>query len=159
MLQRKLNYRITCVSRMAKEQMALYAQGRECWVNTNLYRSLAGLPKLEFDQAEYDKIVDTFPGVNKYVVTWTLKSFHVCDVDDGNPDNDLSRAFDIVMLDSYKKATFDLKVDVDKDGVGDYLEAAKCGRDAGLVVGADFKNKKGQPNPDYPHFQSAVAHG
>lgn len=153
MVSRKLNYRVTCVGRMIKEQVALYAQGREDWQKTNLYRSLAGLPPLEFKEDEYNKEVFDHPGKNRYVVTWTINSEHVINLDDGNPDNDWSRAFDIVMLDKDKRATYDLKCDVLADGIPDYINAAKCGVEAGLVAGANFKKT------DYPHYQTGLMHG
>ena len=68
-------------------------------------------------------------------VTWTLRSKHV----DG-------LAFDIVIC----KAgipQWNVKVDVDVDGVPDYLEAGRIGEAIGLVWGGRWKT------PDFPHFE------
>ena len=155
-LAKGLNYRITCVARFRKEQVALYSQGRDDWATVQMYRQLAGMQPLNSsDYPRYDDSVKLAPGKNKYVVTWTLDSLHVIDLDDDISWNNFSRAFDIVILDKHKKATWDLKVDVDQDGVGDYLEAANIGKSVGLNPGAFFL-KNGKPKPDYPHYQINV---
>jgi peptidoglycan L-alanyl-D-glutamate endopeptidase CwlK len=68
-------------------------------------------------------------------VTWTLKSMHI----DG-------LAFDIAVCKD-GIPTWDIKVDVDEDGVGDYLEAGQIGESIGLEWGGRWSK------PDYPHFQ------
>jgi peptidoglycan L-alanyl-D-glutamate endopeptidase CwlK len=100
----------------------------------------AGVPfiftRTRCTQAEQDELYAqgrTKPGRK---VTWTRKSKHI----DG-------LAFDIAIC----KAgipSWDVKVDVDKDGVPDYLEAAAIGEKLGLVSGARWKK-----TPDYPHFE------
>ncbi len=153
MAKKGLNYRITCVARIRKEQIALYAQGREVWSVVQQYRQIASMYQLDpKDFPDYDNIVRSLPGKNRFVVTWTLDSPHVIDLDDDIEWNNFSRAFDLVMLDKYKKATYDLKVDVDGDQVGDYMEAANISKAVGLIPGAFFM-KNGKPNPDYPHHQ------
>jgi hypothetical protein len=154
MEKKGLNYGITCVARLRKEQIALYSQGRDLWSTVYVYRSMADMYVLDPKYyPDYDKIVKAMPGKNKYVVTWTLNSLHVIDLDDELEFNNFSRAFDIVMKDKYKKPTYDLKCDSDQDGIGDYLEAANISKSVGLTPGAFFKDRKGNPNPDYPHHQ------
>lgn len=80
-------------------------------------------------------------------ITWTMNSRHFA-----GPDG-LSRAFDIKIFKPGQVPTWDTKYDADMDGTPEYKEAAEIGRGVGLIAGADFKDKKGRPNPDWPHFQ------
>ena len=87
-------------------------------------------------QAEQNKLYAqgrTKPG---RIVTWTKKSKHI----DG-------LAFDIAVCTKDMKPHWDLKVDVDADGIPDYEEAGKIGESVGLVWGGRWKT------PDYPHFE------
>ncbi len=127
-------YMITCTSRLVKEQIALYAQGRNTLDYVNTLRQAAGMPFIT--EKENRK------------VTWTLKSRHLIDLDDENIENDKSEAFDIAITKD-GKPVWDVKVDVDKDSIPDYEEAARIGESVGLIAGARFKNK------DYPHFQDS----
>jgi len=124
---------ITCTARTVKEQRALYAQGRELLFDVNELRAMAGLPRITDEQ-------------NKYKVTWTLASKHIIDLDDSNPDNDLSRAFDIAIAPG-GKPVWDLKVDANGDHLPDYEQAGKIGEACGLCWGGRF------PKPDRPHFE------
>ncbi len=153
LIKKGIKARITCVARLAKEQVALYAQGRNDWETVNRYRELANLPKLVFDKDDYSLAVSLSPGKNKYIVTWTLNSPHLIDLDDEFTDNNWSRAYDIVILKKNGKATYDLKVDVDNNGISDYIDAAACGIRVGLVAGANFKDRLGRPRPDFPHYE------
>jgi peptidoglycan L-alanyl-D-glutamate endopeptidase CwlK len=74
----------------------------------------------------------TKPG-NK--VTWTRNSKHV----NGS-------AFDIAIL-SDGQPTWELKVSVNDNDVGDYYEAGQIGESIGLEWGGRWRS------PDYPHFQ------
>lgn len=128
---------LTCTSRDFMEQVALYAQGRESLIFVNEKRRKVRLPPISAAQ-------------NMYCVTWTLDSKHI--VGHGRL---LSEAFDIAVIKN-KIVYWDIKADVDADGVPDYLEVARIGRELGLVCGADFtkiKNNKRIANPDYPHFE------
>jgi peptidoglycan L-alanyl-D-glutamate endopeptidase CwlK len=80
----------------------------------------------------------TKPGL---VVTWTLKSRHI----DGE-------AFDIAIL-ADGQPTWDPKVSVNDNDDPDYLEAGQIGESIGLEWGGRFKDGKGRPRPDAPHFQ------
>jgi peptidoglycan L-alanyl-D-glutamate endopeptidase CwlK len=131
----KIPFLVTCTARSVKEQQALYAQGRQSLMEVNIMRTMAGLPAIT--EAE-----------NKYKVTWTLSSKHIIDLEDGDPNNDKSRAFDIAILKD-GKATWDVKVNVNKNSEPDYLEAGKIGESVGLKWGGRFKS------PDYPHFELA----
>lgn len=94
-------------------------------------------------QAEQDALYAqgrTKPGKK---VTWTRKSKHI----DG-------KAFDIVIIKDGKPC-WDTKVSVDGDDIPDYEEAGRIGESLGLRWGGRFKNSKGQPRPDYPHFEIA----
>lgn len=123
---------ITCTARTVKEQRALYAQGRELLFDVNELREMAGLPRIKNEQ-------------NK-IVTWTLASKHIIDLDDGNTHNDKSRAFDIVISPGGKPC-WDVKVDVNQDHISDYEQAGKIGESVGLRWGGGFKT------PDMPHFE------
>ncbi|ESP62819.1 L-alanyl-D-glutamate peptidase [Smithella sp. ME-1] len=126
---------ITCTARTVAEQFALWAQGRKSLNEVNRLREIAGLAAITDQQ-------------NKYKVTWTLKSEHLVDLDDGNPDNDKSRAFDIAITRD-GKPVWDVKVDVNGDRIPDYMQAGKIGESVGLHWGGRFSK------PDYPHFQDA----
>ena len=86
------------------------------------------------EQAELYARGRTKPGPK---VTWTLKSRHI----DGE-------AFDIVICKA-GVPEWDVKVDVDEDGIPDYTEAGQIGESIGLVWGGRWRT------PDFPHFQLA----
>ena len=125
---------LTCTARTTIEQTALYAQGRQSPEVVNSLRALAGLPPITDKQ-------------NKKV-TWTLQSKHLIDLDDGNPGNDKSRAFDIAIARD-GEPVWDLKADVNFDRISDYEQAGKIGESVGLRWGGKFKF------PDMPHFEEA----
>lgn len=126
---------VTCTARTVTEQYALYAQGRETLKDVNTLRKMAVLPPITDKE-------------NKYKVTWTLTSKHLINLDDGNTNNNKSRAFDIVITDK-GKATWDLKVNINKNTIPDYEEAGKIAESIGLKWGGRWKT------PDYPHFELA----
>ena len=68
-------------------------------------------------------------------VTWTRHSRHT-----------EREAFDIAIV-MNGRPTWDLKVNVNNDTVGDYYEAGEIGELCGLVWGGRFKS------PDYCHFE------
>jgi len=129
---------VTCTARNVKEQVALYAQGRQSLDEVNNLRAMAGLPSITEEE-------------NARKVTWTLQSKHLIDLDDGDPNNDKARAFDIAILKD-KKATWDIKVDVNNDDIPDYQEAGQIGESVGLMWGGSWQKK-----PDYPHFELPTA--
>jgi peptidoglycan L-alanyl-D-glutamate endopeptidase CwlK len=126
-------FMLTRVACFVNEQVALYAQGREDLDKVNFLRRTAGLSPIPFTE-------------NRLPVTWTLDSKHIIDLDDGNPDNDKSRAFDIAIL-KYGMPVWDLKVNVNKNDIPDYNEAGQIGESVGLKWGGRF------PKPDRSHFQ------
>jgi hypothetical protein len=128
-----LPFVITCTARTVKEQVALYSQGRETLLDTNTLREIAGLPPIS--------VIG-----NNHKVTWTLKSNHIIDLDDADPGNDLSRAFDIAIARD-GKPVWDVKVNVNHNEEHDYLEAGKIGESVGLRWGGRFKT------PDMCHFE------
>ena len=132
MFSKGLPFVITCTSRTVKEQVALYAQGREDLFTVNALRYIAGLPPITETQ--------------NIKVTWTLKSKHLIDLDDDNPANDKSRAFDIAIT-CNGRPTWDIKVDANRDSIPDYVQAGEIGESVGLRWGGRFKN------PDRPHFE------
>ena len=75
------------------------------------------------------------------IVTWTRNSRHT-----------KRDAFDVAIL-KQGKPVWDIKVDVNEDDIPDYQQAGEIGESCGLEWGGRFKNKKGKPRPDYPHFQ------
>lgn len=126
-------FTITCTARTVKEQLALWTQGRDDLFTVNALRYTAGLPPITEEQ-------------NKHKVTWTLKSKHLIDLDDGNPGNDKSRAFDIAIARG-GKPVWDVKVDVNADHIPDYAQAGQIGESVGLRWGGRFRS------PDMPHFE------
>lgn len=124
---------ITSTNRDFKEQVALYAQGRQPLAETNRLRKLAKLPPITEEQ-------------NKKRVTWTLASRHIVNLDDADTSNDKCTAFDFAIVKN-GKAIWDVKADIDSDGVADYLECAKVAQSLGLESGAFWKKA------DYPHVQ------
>jgi peptidoglycan L-alanyl-D-glutamate endopeptidase CwlK len=128
-----ISFIVTCTARSVKEQYALYAQGRQPLEEVNALRKMAGLWLISEKE-------------NKRKVTWTLRSKHLVDLDDGSADNDKSQAFDIVITKD-KKAQWDIKVDVNDNDIPDYLEAGRIGESIGLRWGGRFKS------PDRPHFE------
>lgn len=80
----------------------------------------------------------TKPG-NK--VTWVRTSKHSFTLKDGTP---AAKAFDIAVLRD-GKPIWDLKADVDKNGMADYRQVGEIGRKLGMRVGIDFG--------DAPHFE------
>jgi peptidoglycan L-alanyl-D-glutamate endopeptidase CwlK len=138
MNKEKIPFMLTSVARTVKEQVALYSQGRDPINTVNLLRKAAKLAPITSAQ--------------NIKVTWTLTSKHLIDLDDGTVNNDFSRAFDIAIIDN-KKPSWNLKVDVNKDKIPDYIEAGNIGESVGLVWGGRFKNSRGVLIPDYPHYQ------
>jgi hypothetical protein len=131
-----LPFIVTCTARTVREQIALYAQGREPLEHVNTLRRLAHLAPISFME-------------NGHKVTWTLASKHLIDLDDGNPDNDKSRAFDIALLAHSDRMSvhWNLKADVNGNAIPDYDEAGRIGEAVGLRWGGRF------PSPDRPHFE------
>jgi peptidoglycan L-alanyl-D-glutamate endopeptidase CwlK len=124
---------LTCTARTVREQIALYAQGREKLDQVNALRKIAGLSPITFQE-------------NSRKVTWTLASKHIIDLEDNIPENDKSRAFDIAILRD-DRPTWNLKVNVNKNDIPDYDEAGRIGEAVGLRWGGRF------PSPDRPHFE------
>ena len=127
-----LQYCLTRVACTYKEQVALYAQGRDSLYNVNHYRWLAGLPPIGTPE-------------NKKI-TWTLKSLHIIDLDDQEEENDKARAFDFAII-AGGKPTWDIKADTNQSGGPDYAEAGHLWESVGGVWGGRWKN------PDQPHCQ------
>jgi len=124
---------ITCTGREFKEQVALYAQGRQPLNEVNRLRKIVGWAGLTEAQ-------------NKKRVTWTLASRHIINLDDNDRKNDKATAFDFAIVKN-GKAVWDVKADIDTDGVADYLECAKVAQSLGLESGAFWKKA------DFPHVQ------
>ena len=125
---------ITCTARLVREQVALYAQGREPLNHVNYLRGLVGMTPLTIQE-------------NKRKVTWTLNSNHLVDLDDGNPANDKSRAFDFCILKG-QQPIWDLKIDVNDNDIPDYREVGEIAEAMGLKWGGRWKKR-----PDYPHIE------
>lgn len=138
----KANLRIivTCTARYFKEQVALFAQGRQSLEEVNALRKLANMQAITMEE-------------NQHEVTWTLYSDHIVNLDDSNAFNDLSRAYDIVLLTQSNKAHYDVKVSVNQNEIPDYQEVGEIGMKLGLKWGGKFLDKRGRPRPDYPHFE------
>lgn len=124
---------VTSVDRNYLEQNALFAQGRELLVVVNNLRKVAGLAPITEEE-------------NK-IVTWTINSEHVINLEDARKDNDKSRAIDFAIKDKNGQVTWNLKADVNEDGISDYRECALIGENIGFYSGMRFKK------PDWPHLQ------
>jgi hypothetical protein len=158
-----LKFGYTSVARSYKEQIALYSQGREIYFQLCNYRAMAGLPALNWPTAkiqQYEKMVSAKPGNNEFVVTWTYSSKHIINLDDSDPNNNLSEAFDIVLIGANGRTPhYDVKISVNRNKIPDYLEAAQLGTQCSyfadgykycLNPGGLWTNK-----PDLPHYQLA----
>lgn len=121
-----LYFIVTCTARTIAEQIMLYCQGRMNVKYVNKIRLALGYPPITRKQNR--------------VVTWTLKSKHIV-----YKPGDKARAFDIALLTSKRRVHWNLKEDVNKNEIPDYIEAARIGRKVGLIPGADWG--------DYCHFE------
>ncbi len=134
---------VTCTLRHEVEQIALWLQGRDTLEVVNEARRNAQLPDITEKE-------------NTRRVTWTKYSKHFGVKADSSlgklcPDwVGKSMAFDIAMETAEGVPHWQIKVDVDEDGIPDYVEAAKIGESVGLISGRSF------PNPDYPHLEYKV---
>ncbi len=124
---------ITCTARDFKEQVALYAQGRQPLAEVNRLRKIVGWVGLTEQQ-------------NSKRVTWTLASRHIINLDDTDKTNDKATAFDFAVVKN-GKAIWDVKASLDGDDIPDYLECANVAKELGLEAGAFWKKA------DYPHVQ------
>lgn len=162
-----LKFGYTSVARDYKEQLALFAQGRELYDRVCLYRSLAKMPPLNYSVAtiaNYNKAVSNSPGKNAFVVTWTLNSRHIINLDDADPTNNLSGAFDIVLYGANGRTPhYDVKVSVNKNKIPDYQEAAQIGAACFIIDGTTkYVLDPGGlwlKNPDLPHYQLKMLEG
>lgn len=109
---------IVDVDRDYKVQMAYYAQGRQPTEDVNVLRRHAGLPEIT-------------PQQNDKKITWTMNSKHVTNLDDGNPDNDLSRAIDIGLKDENGRYCGNGNEDINGDGQHDYEQIGKLAEEIG----------------------------
>lgn len=132
----------TCIKRTRAEHVALYAQGRDSISVVNELRRVAGLGSLN--------------STDNKKVTWTKNSRHL-PIEKGTPLAEahpdwvgLCYAWDIVIMKDGKTASWDLKVDVDKDNIPDYEEAARVGEKLGLIIGARWST------PDWPHYEYPI---
>jgi hypothetical protein len=127
---------ITCVDRDHKEQYAYFLQGREPLHIVNQFRKFAGLYPIDREE-------------NKRIITWTLNSEHIVNLEDNLKDNDKSRAIDFAILKpGSKQIDWNVKADVNKNNIPDYLECALVGEKIGFYSGGRFNKNK-----DYPHLQ------
>lgn len=136
----RLKVIVVSVMRTYLEQVALHAQGRLPLYEVNLARKKAGMLPIE---AHLNNIV-----------TWTLNSKHIINLDDNFPENDKSKAVDFGILDKYGKYQGSDKADVNKDNEPDYIQLGELGVklagefDYPIRWGGHFKKSK-----DYPHFE------
>jgi hypothetical protein len=105
-------------------QEAYFAQGRESLAQVNEKRKAAGLYPLAGDKQNYK-------------ITWTMNSKHLSGL-----------AMDILPVDGRGNPTWDLA-----HYRGRFEEIVRCGREAGLVCGADWP----EPQQDWPHYEAKDA--
>lgn len=136
----RLKVIVVSVMRTYLEQVALHAQGRLPLYEVNLARKKAGMLPIE---ARLNNIV-----------TWTLNSKHIINLDDNFPENDKSKAVDFGILDKFGKYQGSDKADVNQDNEPDYIQLGELGVklagefDYPIRWGGHFKKNK-----DYPHFE------
>ena len=141
-LELKIKVFVTSVMRTYLEQVALHAQGRLPLYEVNLARKQAKMPPIE---QKYNN-----------VVTWTLNSKHIINLDDSLPENDKSRAVDFGILDRFGKYQGSDKADVNDDNLADYDQLGDLGKrianelDYPIIWGGTFRK------PDKPHFEWVV---
>jgi hypothetical protein len=128
---------IVDVDRDYKVQMAYYAQNRQPLSDVNALRRAAGLPLITEQQ-------------NAKKITWTMNSKHVTNLDDGNPNNDLSRAIDIGLKDENGRYCGDGDEDLNGDGKHDYEQVWRLAEELG-----NGKIKAGGRFGDEPHLEMA----
>jgi len=128
----------TDIDRTYVEQTALFAQGREPLEFVNGLRKKAGLGQITLKE-------------NMRKVTWTMNSKHIVNLDDERLDNNKSRALDFAVLKGFNpnEITWDVKADVQGDGIPDYRQAGEIAESLGFKWGGRFKN------PDWPHIELA----
>lgn len=124
------------VDRTAQYQLALYAQGREPLDKVNRLRKIAGVAPISAAE-------------NQHKVTWTLCSDHITDLNDNNPNNNLSRAIDIGIISPDGKYQGSDKADVNRDNKADYQQIGAMAKTIrpDIVWGGDYIKTK-----DYPHY-------
>lgn len=105
-----------------------------------MYRALAHMSDWTILPSDYDK------NRSKYIVTWTLKSLHIINLEDQYTINDKSNAFDFAIMKG-QKPTWDIKADVNLNNLPDYREAGNLATQLGLLWGGNFKS------PDFCHVQ------
>jgi hypothetical protein len=132
---RRIYTAITSTARVVQCQYALYAQGRNPLEYVNMLRKAVGLPLITEKE-------------NQKKVTWTLKSKHLVNLDDQDPDNNFSEAFDFVVI-SNNVAVWDIKADYNENELPDYEEVGSIAESHGLIWGGRWKN------PDCCHIQLA----
>lgn len=130
---RGIDVGISCTGRMFKEQVALFAQGRQPLEEVNALRKLVGWVGITVKE-------------NTKKVTWTMLSRHIVNLDDNKKENDLSTAFDFYVIKN-GKAIWDVKVSLDDDDIPDYRECGEVAKELGLEAGAFWST------PDFPHIQ------
>lgn len=125
MASRKIEDLVPDLQPLAREFAARMAEAGVPFIFTCTRRTAA-------EQMELYARGRTTPGPK---VTWTIRSRHV-----------EGKAFDIAIC----KAgipQWNVKADVDVDGVPDYLEAGRIGESIGLAWGGRWRS------PDFPHFE------
>lgn len=155
MAEAGIRYRLNEVLRTKIRQLAYACQGRTydelitLLTKSGWIKSLQRVVDLRSQGWTIQQTCDIFRtesgihmlhGKEWYKVTKTLNSKHFA-----LPDG-LAGAFDIKLLKDNDEPTWDTKWDNDKDGIPEYLEAARLGKKAGLDAGGLW------PWPDYPHY-------
>lgn len=119
-------FKRSCTYRSQAEQNALWKRGRAPLQSVNEAYESVGLPPITAEE-------------NKHAVTWRTVSKHT----------------DRTAVDYYElidgKASYDLKVDANKDHIFDWEQFGQIAESCGLEWGGRWKK------PDYPHVQDNEA--
>lgn len=130
-----LNVFVVDVDRDYRIQRAYFAQGREHVAIVNELRRIANLPLINAEQ-------------NLKKITWTMNSKHITNAQDGDPNNDLSRAVDLGLKDYRGRYMGNVDADVNGDNKHDYEQVGALAEELGAG-----KIKWGGRFGDEPHIE------
>ena len=115
--------------RSTEEQAALYAQGRQPLWDVNMLRSRVGMSPIT-ETENQRTVTNARPGASEH---------------NANP----ARAVDMVIVDLHNGVNYvwDAGLDLDTDGIAEYVELGRIGEQLGLTWGGAWKMK------DWGHFE------
>lgn len=142
---RGINVIITSTLRTEAEQLALFAQGRKALKTVNEFRAEAGLPPISGEQNRV--VTNAATSVHQFGL-----AFDVAIIRPPHPPLDKGGVREGISSSIGKghgggEAVWDVKADINADGIADYEEVGLIGEFLGLQWGGRFRLR------DYCHFQ------